>query len=352
MLDTVVDLGEPAVTAGSSPKGATMKKRFLAGVGIAVSAALLLTACSGTGQETNTGGTGDGGSETASKDLTYAVVTHSGPGDAFWDRVKSGAEQAGKDYGAQITYNADPDPAKQSQLIDNAIAQKVDGIVVSMANPDGVRSSVEKAVAAGIPVITINSGLEKFKEFGAITHIGQSESVAGAAAGEKLAEEGIDKALCVIQEAGNVGLEERCASAAKAFGGQMENLQVDGTNDAEVKATIKSKLQADPSITGVLTLGGQYAIDAVGAVKESGSSAQVATFDLSEDVVSAIEDGTILFAIDQQPYVQGFLGVTALYLKSINGNDIGGGEAINSGPAFVTKDNAKQVAEFAAKGTR
>ncbi|MCC4908762.1 sugar ABC transporter substrate-binding protein [Microbacterium sp. cx-59] len=328
-----------------------MKKRLLGGLALAASAALLLSACSGTGQET-TDSTGGGAGNTESKGFTYAVVTHSAPGDAFWDRVKSGAEQAGSDYGADVTYNSDPDPAKQSQLIDNAIAQGVDGIVVSMANPDGVKASVERAVEAGIPVVTINSGLEKFKEFGAITHIGQSESIAGAAVGERLGDEGATKALCVIQEAGNIGLEERCAAAADSFSGSMENLQVDGTNDAEVKATIKSKLQADPSIDAVLTLGGQYAIDAVGAVDESGSAAKVATFDLSEDVVSAIEAGSILFAVDQQPYVQGFLGVTALYLKSLNGNDIGGGEPIYSGPAFVTKDNAAEVAEFAKNGTR
>ncbi len=327
-----------------------MKKRLLAGFGLAVTAALLLTACSGTGQEAAPDS--DGGEDTASKGLTYAVVTHSSPGDSFWDRVKSGAEQAGSDYGADVTYNSDPDPAKQSQLIDNAVAQGVDGIVVSMANPDGVQESVEKAVAAGIPVVTINSGLERFAEFGAITHIGQSESIAGAAVGERLSDEGATKALCVIQEAGNVGLEERCKAATDAFSGSMENLQVDGTNDAEVKATIKSKLQADPSIDAVLTLGGQYAIDAVGAVEESGSAAQIATFDLSEDVVAAVEDGKILFAVDQQPYVQGFMGITALYLKSTNGNDIGGGQAIYSGPAFVTAENAAAVAEFAANGTR
>jgi len=327
-----------------------MKKRLIGVLGIAATAALLLSACSGTGQEPTTDT--QGGGDTESSGLSYAVVTHAAPGDAFWDRVKSGAEQAGSDYGADITYNSDPDPAKQSQLIDNAIAQGVDGIVVSMANPDGVKASVERAVAEGIPVVTINSGIEKFAEFGAITHIGQSESIAGAAVGERLTKEGATKALCVIQEAGNIGLEERCSSAAGAFGGSMENLQVDGTNDAEVKATIKSKLQADPSIDAVLTLGGQYAIDAVGAVEESGSAAKVATFDLSEDVVTAVADGKILFAVDQQPYVQGFLGVTALYLKSINGNDIGGGQPVYSGPAFVTKENAAQVAEFAKKGTR
>ncbi len=320
-----------------------MKKLKL--IGAVALAGALLAACSGTGKS-------DEGASEDTKDLTYAVITHSGPGDAFWDRVKSGAERAGKDYGVKVDYNNDPDPAKQSQLIDNAVAQKVDGIVVSMANPDGLESSIKKAVAAGIPVVTINSGVDKFKEFGAITHIGQSETIAGEAVGERLKDEGKKKAICVIQEAGNVGLEERCKAAAKSFGGDMSNIQVDGTNDAEVKATIKSKLQSDKSIDTVLTLGGQYAIDAVGAVDESGSKASVATFDLSEDVVKNIESGKILFAVDQQPYVQGFLGVTTLYLKSINGNDVGGGQPVNSGPAFVTKENAADVLKFAKQGTR
>ncbi|MEO7017603.1 MAG: sugar ABC transporter substrate-binding protein [Leifsonia sp.] len=322
-------------------------KRILAAVGIVVAAGIFLAGCTGTGQATPTA-TGAANST----NLTYAVVTHAGPGDAFWDRVKSGAEKAGSDYGVKVTYNSDPDPAKQSQLIDNAVAQKVNGIVVSMANPDGLKSSIEKAVAAGITVVTINSGIEQSAAFGAITHVGQSETVAGAAVGERLGKSGLKNVLCVIQEAGNIGLEQRCSSATKAFSGKMTNLQVDGTNDSDVKATIKAKLQADPSIDGVLTLGGQYATDAVGAVSESGSSAKVATFDLSTDVVKAVEDGKVLFAVDQQPYVQGFLGVTALYLDSINGNIIGGGQPVYSGPAFVTKENAAQVAKFAANGTR
>lgn len=320
-----------------------MKRLKIAGA--LVLAAGVLAACSGTGQD-------DDANEGDSKDLTYAVITHSSPGDAFWDRVKSGAEKAGDDYGVTVNYSNDPDPAKQSQLIDGAVADKVDGIAVSMANPDGLEDSIKKAVAAGVPVVTINSGIDRWKEFGAITHIGQSEQIAGAAVGEKLKGEGFTKGICVIQEAGNVGLEDRCKAAAESFGGSMTNLQVDGTDDNAVQSTITSKLQSDTSIDAVLTLGGQYAIDAVAAVEASGSSAKVATFDLSEDVVKDIEDGKIEFAVDQQPYVQGFLGVTTLYLKSINGNDVGGGQPINSGPAFVTKDNAADVAKFAADGTR
>jgi len=318
-------------------------KLKLAGAIIAVGS--LLAACSGTGKD-------DASSDEKTKDLTYAVITHSSSGDAFWDRVKSGAEKAGDDYGVKVEYSSDPDPAKQSQLIDGAVADKVDGIVVSMANPDGLEDSIKKAVAAGVPVVTINSGVDKFKEFGAITHIGQTETIAGEAVGERLKSEGLKKGVCVIQEAGNIGLEERCKAVAATFGGDMTNLQVDGTDDSAVQATITSKLQAEKDIDVVLTLGGQYAIDAVGSVEESGSSAKIATFDLSEDVIKDIQSDKILFAVDQQPYVQGFLGVTTLYLKDINGNDVGGGQPINSGPAFITKDNADAVLKFAANGTR
>lgn len=323
--------------------------KSLAAAGV-VAGSLILSGCSGTGQETST--SGDGGSATAAKDLTYAVVTHSGPGDAFWDRVKSGAEQAGTDYGVTVTYSADPDPVKQSQLIDNAVAQGVNGLVVSMANPDGLKESITRAVSSGIPVITINSGIERFKEFGALTHIGQSEDLAGQAVGEGLNEAGLKKAICVIPEAGNIGQEKRCAGAAEAFSGATENIQVDGTNDAEVKATIKAKLQADPSIDAVISLGAQWAVAAVGAIDEAGSSAKVGAIDVSEDVIQAIKDGKILFTVDQQPYVQGFLGVTGLYLYSTNGNVIGGGEPVYSGPAYITPENVDEVAEFASNGTR
>lgn len=326
-----------------------MKKLQLVGaVGAMLLTASVLAGCSGTGDDSDSP-SGDGG---GNLDFKFAVVTHAAPGDAFWDRVKSGAERAGEDYGVDVQYSSDPDPAKQAQLIDAAVADEVDGIVVSMANPDGLESSIKAAVSAGVPVITINSGLAKYAEFGAITHVGQDETVAGTAVGQRLKDEGLTHAVCVIQEAGNVALEERCSSTAAAFGGTVDNLQVDGTDDNAVTATITSQLQADDSIDVVLTLGGQQAIDAVAAVEAAGSSAKVATFDLSEDVIADIQAGTILFAVDQQPFVQGYMGVSGLYLKALNGNDIGGGQPVLSGPAFVTADNADAVAEFAKNGTR
>lgn len=308
---------------------------------------LALTGCTATGDKTDT----TAGLASGEK-ATIAVVTHGSAGDAFWDVVKSGAEQAGKDLGATITYQGDGDPVKQSQLIDAAIASKPDGLIVSMANPDGVKDAVEKAVAAGIPVITINSGLEKSKEFGAQTHVGQSEFIAGQGAGEKLAAGGAKNVICVIHEAGNSGLEDRCKGAADTLGGTVSNVQVDVANVADAQNTIKSKLLADPSIDGVLTLNPSIAVAASQAVTEAKSKAILATFDVSADVTKLIEDGKILFAVDQQPYSQGYLPVVFLVLQKRNGDVVGGGQPVYSGPGFVTKDNAAQVAKFAKNGTR
>jgi ABC-type sugar transport system substrate-binding protein len=302
---------------------------------------------------TANGGQADSTTQTASRaKATIAVVTHGTAGDAFWDVVKSGAEQAGKDLGATITYQSDGDPVKQSQLIDAAVASKPDGLIVSMANPDGVKGAVEKAVAAGIPVITINSGLARSKEFGAQTHIGQSEFIAGQAAGVKLAAAGVKNAICVIHEPGNSGLEDRCKGAADTLGGAVSNVQVDVANLADAQNTIKSKLIADPTVDGVLTLNPSIAVAASQAVTEAKSKATLATFDVSADITKLIEDGKILFAVDQQPYSQGYLPVVFLVLEKRNGDVVGGGQPVYSGPAFVTKENAARVAKFAKNGTR
>jgi len=305
---------------------------------------LALAGCTATTGDTTTAASGD--------EIDIAVVTHGTPGDTFWDVVKSGAEQAGTDLGVTVTYQGDGDPVKQSQLIDAAIATSPDGLIVSMANPDGVKNAIEKAVAAGIPVITINSGLERSKEFGAQTHVGQSEFVAGQGAGEHLADAEVHNVICVIHEAGNSGLEERCAGAADTLGGTMSNVQVDIANVADAQNTIKSKLLADPSIDAVLTLQPSVAVAASQAIEEAASSARLATFDVSADVTQLILDGKILFAVDQQPYSQGYLPVTFLTLQARNGDVVGGGQPVYSGPGFVTNDNAAQVAKFAKNGTR
>ena len=328
-----------------------MRIRRLLTAGIAAGL-LVLTGCGSSGSSTPNADSSSTGGAASASDIRIDVITHGAPGDSFWDVVKAGAEQAGKDEGVDLHYQSDPDVGKQATLIDNAVAAGTDGVVVSMANPDGLEKSIKAAVAAGVPVITINSGLDQWQQFGAITHVGQSETLAGKAAGDQLNNAGVKNALCVIQEAGNVGLEQRCAGAKSTFSGTLTNLQVDNTDLAGSEATIESKIQADPTIDGILSLGGDMSGQAVKAVDATGADITVGTFDVNADVVQNIQDGKILFAIDQQPYVQGYLGVTGIYLKALNGNDIGGGQPVYSGPAIITKDNAAAVLKFAQQGTR
>jgi len=319
-------------------------------------AALLIGACGDDddgGAEGDTEGTEDEVELTQEADITIAMVTH-GDGGSFWSVAKQGAEDAARDLGIEVQYSeSNNDPEEQAQLIEAAVTAGVDGLAVSAPNPEAIADAVQQAVDAGIPVITLNSGADQFAELGAYTHVGQTEFVAGQGAGEQLAEAGGTKLLCIIHEQGNIGLEQRCEGAADTFGGTVENFQVTGTGDIQTSLNeIQSKLQGDPSIDAVLSLNPDIAIAARDAVAGAGSSAQVATFDLSGDVVAAIEDGEILFAVDQQQYLQGYLPVVFLYLNSTNANTVGGGLPVLTGPGFVTADNAAEVAELAEAGTR
>jgi simple sugar transport system substrate-binding protein len=322
-------------------------RRLIAGLAAAFAVTLFAAGCTGksaTGTETPAAGSGSS--------YKFAVVTHGAAGDAFWDVVKKGSESAAKDLGVTVTYEGNGQPDQQANLINAAVSKKVDGIVVSMANPDALKDSISKAVAAGIPVITINSGQAKSVEFGALAHVGQDESVAGEGAGKKLGAAGVKHVLCVVHEAGNIGLEQRCNGAKSTLGGTVDNLQVDISNVAAAQNLIAAKLQQDKSIDGVLALNPAVAMAASAAVKSAGSSAKVATFDLNADVTKAIESGDIQFAIDQQQYLQGYLPIVMLKLYLSNGNTVGGGLPVLTGPGFVTKENVAKVKELSAKGTR
>jgi simple sugar transport system substrate-binding protein len=306
----------------------------------------------GCGDDDDDGG-GEDVSLTQGRDLTIAVITH-GSGDSFWAVAKRGAEQAGKDMGVSVRYSESAnDPQKQAQLIDAAVTEKVDGIAASAPNPDALRDPLKKAADAGIPVITLNSGQSESASLGAITHVGQDETVAGEAAGKRLADAGGQKMICVIHEQGNIGLNQRCEGAAKGFGGDVESLQVKGVEDISTTLTeIQSKLESDDSIDTVLSLNPDIAVAARDAVRGAGSEATVATFDLSGDVVQAIKAGEIEFAVDQQQYLQGYLPVVFLTLYNENLNTVGGGLPVLTGPGFVDKSNADRVEKLAEEGTR
>lgn len=322
---------------------------------LAAAAALVLAGCSSQGGR-EAEETGDGGQPAAGScgepSQTIAVVSHGKQGDSFWDVVKRGAEDAGKQLCVRVTYQGSGDPNEQSAAIDNAVAQRVQGLVVSMANPDALESAITKAVGAGVPVITINSGQARSKEFGALTHVGQTERTAGEGAGEQLKDGGVTNLVCVIHEAGNIGLEERCDGAAATLGGTSRNLQVDVSDLNAAASTIQSTLQADPSIDGILTLNDGVAKSAITAVDGAGSSAKIATFDVNADVIAAVKDGSLLFAVDQQPYTQGYLPITFLKLYADNANVIGGGLPVLTGPSFVTAENAATIEQYASRGTR
>lgn len=313
-------------------------------------ATILLSACSSANSvnvQHNKAGGGSGGYK-----YKIAVVTHGGAGDSFWSIVKAGAVQGGKDMGDKITYQSSGDPATQSQYIDAAINQKPDGLVVSMANPEALKAAVKRAVAAGIPVITINAGEAESKSYGALSHIGSDEGVAGQAVGSELKKNGVKNVICVVQEAGNTALEQRCAGVKATLGGTVTNLQVDNNNLPGAQQIISAKLQQDKSIDGVVTLGAQVASVAEKAIASASSSAKLATFDLNADVAKGVVQGKLLFAVDQQPYLQGYLGVVMLTQYKSNLNVLGGGQPVLTGPTLITKDNAAAVLKLAAGGTR
>lgn len=318
--------------------------------------ALVAVGCGSEKDENGNAKTGSGSSTvnlTQGSGLTFAMVTHSDEG-SFWSVVKKGAQQAAKDEGVKLIWSpSNNDPQKQAQLIDAAVSQKVDGIAVSVPNADAIKGSLEKAKSAGIPIITLNSGADQFQELGAITHVGQTEEIAGEAAGQKLKAAGVKKVLCVIHEQNNIGLQQRCDGVKKGFGGDVTNQQVKGTEDiATTQTEVKSKLQADKSFDGVIALNPDIASAAVTAAKGASSSAKIATFDITPKVLKDISAGTVLFAVDQQQYLQGYLPVVFLKLFKVNANTVGGGLPVLTGPGFVDKSNASTVEKLAAAGTR
>ncbi|MEV0933075.1 sugar ABC transporter substrate-binding protein [Streptomyces phaeochromogenes] len=330
-------------------------RRIVPAVAVAAAAALVLAGCSsdsgGKKAEEDSGDAAVGKADTPR--ITIAMVTHAPPGDTFWDIIRKGAQAAAAKDNVKLIYSNNENASTQASLVQNAIDQKVDGIAVTLAKPDAMKDVIAKARKAGIPVVGLNSGMDQWKDQGLLEFFGQDELVAGEAFGEKLNETGAKNNVCVIQVQGHVGLEQRCAGVKKTFKGKTTNLYVNGTNMPSVKSTITAKLKQDTSIDTVVTLGAPFALTAVQSVSESGSKAKVATFDLNKEMVSAIKSGDVEFAVDQQPYLQGYLSVDSLWLYKTNGNFSGGGqEPVLTGPAFVDKSNVETIAKFAEKGTR
>jgi simple sugar transport system substrate-binding protein len=312
---------------------------------------LLATACTG-------GGTATTGAATTVElvqgaDLTFHMVTHSDDG-VFWSVVKKGSEDAAAAVGVNMVWSpSSNDPNKQVQDIEAAVAAGSNGLGVSLASPDAVGPAVQAAVAAGIPVITVNSGVGLYKELGALTHVGQTEIVAGNGAGERFNALGATKVLCARQEQSNIGLEERCQGLAETFNGEVvsEFIGLDA-DPTEQENTIASMLSADPDIDAVLGTGPNVAVRAIAAGTAAGRELIIGGFDISTDIIGAIEAGEIAFTVDQQQYVQGYLPIILLYLFNTNLNTVGGGLPVLTGPGFVDTENVGEVKALVEAGTR
>ncbi|WP_200946644.1 sugar ABC transporter substrate-binding protein [Janibacter sp. Soil728] len=301
-------------------------------------AALALASCSSSGGKQEDTGADAAGGKADTPEMTVALITHAAPGDTFWDQVRAGAEDAAKKDNVKLEYTADPDGARQSTLVQQAVDKKVDGIAVTLAKPDAMRANVEKAVGADIPVVALNGGMEDWKDMGVLSYFGQDETLAGEAAGERFTTEKAGKVLCVIHEQGHVGLEARCKGVADKFK-NTEKVYVKGTDTANVQSTLTAKLQQDKDITNVITLGAPIAMVATKSIGEASSKAKLSTFDLNDDALKAIKDGKIEWAVDQQPYVQGYMAVDALWLRVQKGASMGGGQPVYTGPAFIDDKN-------------
>ena len=313
-------------------------RNVIAALGVA---ALTLGACNATTPATS--GTSGGGANRSN--ILIEVVTHGQASDPFWSIFKNGVDQGGKDMGVKVEYSAPDtfDMVKMGQLIDAAVAKKPQGLVVSIPDATALGSHIKAAVAAGIPVISANSGSDVFASLGVLTHVGQDEAIAGRKAGELMKAAGVTNALCINQEVGNAGLDARCKGFTDGLGGTVKVVQVDLKDPTGAQQSIAAAVQGAAGVNGMLALGPTGATPAIAALKQLKSSVKLATFDLSKDVLNSIKAGDMLFAIDQQQYLQGYLPIVFLTYNNLYGLIPGGGQPVLTGPGIVDKTNVDKV---------
>ena len=332
-----------------------MKLRRWAALLLAI--ALLGAACTGDGDEGDGNGNGDGDA-VAQRDYRFVVVTHGQASDPFWSVAANGVNDAADDMGVQVEYQAPDtfDMVAMSELIDAAVASEPDGLVVSIPDAEALGDSIRSAVDAGIPVISMNSGSDVFADIGVLVHVGQTEREAGLIAGQRFADEGVQNAVCINQEVGNVALDLRCEGFFEGLGQEGEVIPVDLNDPQGATETVAGALQSDDSIDGILTLGPTGAEPTLEALDQAGTLGDIAfaTFDLSPRVLEEIDAGNMLFAIDQAQYLQGYLPIVfltkyletgALPLGSVD-------KVVLTGPQIVTQEQAADVIQYSEEGLR
>lgn len=284
--------------------------------------------------------------------VRIAVVTHGQASSAFWAIVRNGVEAAGRQMDVAIDYKA-PDVYSledMSKLIDQAVAARPDGLVVSLPEP-GLAPAIKRAVAAGIPTVTINSGSDMYKSLGVLAHVGQPEGDAGFKAGQRLTRAGVRKAVCINLLIKNQGLDARCAGLARAMQAKGGSSKVVRIDDQDPKAPQEiAKAVAEAHADGALAMNATSGLAASKGL--TGENVILGTFDLGPDVLAAVKAGTIAFAVDQQAYLQGYLPVVFLAQHARYGLFPAQGDVIPTGPNFVTKADADQAMELSARSIR
>src|SRR4029078_8731967 len=273
--------------------------RFTRLAAIAGASVLVLgvASCSSTGGKPQESAGGMGAGQANTPRVTVAMITHEVPGDSFWDLIRKGAQAAADKDNIELRYSNDPEAPNQANLVQSAIDSKVNGIALTLAKPDAMAPAVKAALAAGIPVVGLNAGFDTWKSLGVQQYFGQDEALSGKTAGERLTSDGAKKALCIIHEQGNVRLESRCAGVAQGFKGQTEQLNVNSKDMPSVEAAVTAKLQQDPSVDHIIALDASIALTTVESKKTAGSTAVVDTFDTNAELVAAIKNGDIGWAI-------------------------------------------------------
>lgn len=281
------------------------------------------------------------------------LVSHAPDSDSWWNTIKNAIRLAGEQVGATVEYRNPPtgDLADMARIVQQAVASNPDGLIVTIADFDVLKGPINQAVRKGIPVITINSGTqEQSEQLGALMHVGQSEYDAGYGAGERAKKAGATSFVCVNHYITNPASVERCKGFADALGVPLEDNMIDsGIDPTEVQTKVAAYLRAHPDVDAILALGPNSAEPTLNVVQEMRLNGKVlfGTFDLSQRIAEGIKDGTIAFAIDQQPFLQGYLPVVLLANYARYG--VIPSNHINSGPGFITKDNIAQVEKLAGE---
>jgi simple sugar transport system substrate-binding protein len=288
--------------------------------------------------------------------IKVAVITHGDTGQ-FWSVFKKGVDQAAKDMksrGVKVTQQvyADNDVPKQVSGINAAVAAGVHVIATSVPDASALRDPLTKASKKGIEIITVNSGLGAFDTLPTYeVHVGQTEGIAGQGAGKQFKKARSKKVLLVIHEASNSGLQQRASGVKKVLGaGKVKVLTIPNAKHdiPGTKSKVKAAFNADKSLDSFLGLDPDVTIPCLDVIPKG---TKAGTFDVGGSI-KEIQKGRMLFAIDQQQYLQGYLPVVFAMLFKTNLNTVGNGQPVLTGPGIINKANAAKVASLAAKGTR